>query len=1081
MFLSNFSVKKPIATIVLIMAMMCMGLLALSKLRVNQSPDVELPFIILNVPYPGASPDTVEREIINRLEKSMQSIPGVTEVNSEAEEGMATIFMKFDFKRNLIEASDDVRNAIATVRYKLPVEMREPILRRIDPSAQPIMSVALSSSKQSHAEISRLAEDQLADKFRAIPGVSTVQVNGSLKRELSVLLHAEKLREYNVSVSEVTNALRLQNTNAPVGKVRGVLDEKSIRLVGRIERPEDFQQIVVKRNGDTIVRLNQVADIKDGFADINGLSVRSGAPNVGIQIARSRDASTVAVATKVRELTAELQKDLPAGTRIEVVRDGGKDAQRSLNNVVESLIFGAVLTIFVVYAFLNSWRSTLITALSLPTSVMAAFIAVWLCGFTLNFMTLLGLSLAIGVLIDDAIVVRENIVRHMENGEDRRTAALNGTAEIGMAVASTTFSIMAVFIPVAFMPGISGEWFRPFALTVTCSVAVSLFISFTLDPMLSAFWGDPPGYHHAPKSGLSKLLARFNTWFDHQADRYGNVIAWALHHRRWMAAIAVASFAGAIGLHIWKGGSAFLPKQDGSNLAIDVRTPASSSVEYSRLKMEEAAALARGIKEVKETNSYINPSGGRIYVDIGMRTERNRTGSEIAVELREKVQRLVGAEYVVQDDLNNGGGKPVQIEFTGPDTRKLMELTSVYMDKLRQVKGAVDVGLSQQDPKDELQIELDRALANSMGISVGDAANALRVAFAGIEVGDWVDPTGETRDVAVRLDPNDRINIENIARLPIPVIGSNMMVPLDQIAKITMGKGPSGIEHKDGKRVITVSANAQGRSNGEVTADAMKLAKSMDFPPGYGLSLGGAGKDQQELFTQIIISLVSGIGLMYLILVMQFGSFTAPTAVMLSLPLSLIGVVLALLLTKGTINLMSLIGIIMLMGLVAKNAILLLDAARSREAEGMDREEALMAAGRARLRPILMTTFALIAGMLPVAMAYGESGQFYQPLAIAIIGGTITSTFLTLLVVPTFYDSIEITRDRMVAKFGRRAERFHALPAFVMTFVEVILALTFVRLVFRLLVKAWRFATGRRAPAAKAGVGKAKLVKAETV
>jgi multidrug efflux pump subunit AcrB len=395
-----------------------------------------------------------------------------------------------------------------------------------------------------------------------------------------------------------------------------------------------------------------------------------------------------------------------------------------------------------------------------------------------------------------------------------------------------------------------------------------------------------------------------------------------------------------------------------------------------------------------------------------------------------------------------------------------MELTTVYMDKLRQVPGAVDVGLSQQDPKDELQIELDRGLANSMGISVGDAASALRVAFAGIEVGDWVDPTGETRDVAVRLDPADRVSTEHIARLPIPVIGSNQMVPLDQIANITMGKGPSGIEHKDGKRIITVSANAQGRSNGEVTADAMKLAKSMDFPPGYGLALGGAGKDQAELFTQMIISLLSGIGLMYLVLVMQFGSFTAPAAVMLSLPLSLIGVVLALVLTGSTINLMSLIGIIMLMGLVAKNAILLLDAARSREAEGMDREEALMAAGRARLRPILMTTFALIAGMLPVAMAYGESGQFYQPLAIAIIGGTITSTMLTLLVVPTFYDSIEIARDRMVAKFKRRALRYHALPAFAMTFVEAILALTFVRLVFRLVMKLGRFATGRRAQVA---------------
>jgi len=361
----------------------------------------------------------------------------------------------------------------------------------------------------------------------------------------------------------------------------------------------------------------------------------------------------------------------------------------------------------------------------------------------------------------------------------------------------------------------------------------------------------------------------------------------------------------------------------------------------------------------------------------------------------------------------------------------------------------------------ELQIELDRGLASSMGISVGDAAQSLRVAFAGIEVGDWVDPTGETRDVAVRLHPDDRVNIENIERLPIAVTGTNMMVPLDQIAKITMGKGPAGIRHKNGKRVITVSANVQGRASGEVTGEAMKLAKSFEFPPGYGLGLGGSGKYLQELVTDIMIALGSGIALMYLILVMQFGSFTAPLGVMMSLPLSLIGVVIALLLTGGTLNLMSFIGIIMLMGLVAKNAILLLDAARALEAEGYGREEALMQAGRKRLRPILMTTFALIAGMLPVALALGDAGEFYQPLAVAIIGGTITSTLLTLLVVPTFYDSIEIARDRMVAKFGRRAERFHAVPAFLMTFVEAILTLVFVRLIYRSLVQLGRLAARR--------------------
>jgi HAE1 family hydrophobic/amphiphilic exporter-1 len=1051
MFLSDFSIKRPIATVVIIIALMCLGLMALSKLRVNQRPDVEIPMIFVTVPYPGASPETVEREIINRLEKSLQSITGVTETQSTASEGQARIQMKFTFNKNLIEATDEIRNSIASVRYKLPTEMREPIVQRLDISAEPIMQMSLSSKTQSQAVISRMAEDQLADRFRGIDGVSVVTVNGSLRRELSVLLRAEKLREYNVSVGEVVNALRMQNTNAPVGKVRGSLDEKSIRLVGRIERPDDFQSVVVKRRGDELIRLGQLATIEDGFAEVNNVSVRSGKPNVGISVTRSRDASTVKVAKDVRDMVKTINKELPEGTVMEVTQDGGEESESNLNNVIESLVFGAVLTIFVVYAFLNSWRSTLITALSLPTSVIAAFIAVWLCGFTLNFMTLLGLSLAIGVLIDDAIVVRENIVRHMQLGSDRRKAALEGTAEIGLAVAATTFSIMAVFIPVAVMPGVSGEWFRPFALTVTCSVMVSLFISFTLDPMLSAFWGDPPDHHTAPKKGISKVLGRFNDWFDHQADRYGKVIGWALHHRRWMTAIALLTFVGAIGLHAKFGGSSFLPQSDYGTIMIDVRTPSSSSLDYSRMKLESAAQLARQLPETKQTNSYVNLSGGRIYVDLGKKKERKRSVTEAAKELREKLSHLVGAEYVVLDDLSNGNRKPIQVEFTGPDTRKLMAITSAYMDKLRQVPGAVDVGLSEQDPKDELQIELDRGLANSMGISAGDAAQALRVAFAGIEVGDWVDPTGESRDVAVRLHPEDRTGAENIERLPIAVTGTNQMVPLDQIARVTMGKGPATITHKDGKRLIAVSANSQGRSTGEVTADAMKLAKEIEFPPGYGLSLGGAGKDQKELFTEMTIALVSGIGLMYLILVMQFGSFTAPIAVMLSLPLSLIGVVLALLLTNGTLNLMSFIGIIMLMGLVAKNAILLLDAARKREEEGYGREDALMHAGRMRLRPILMTTFALIAGMIPVALGLGEGGEFYRPLAVAIIGGTITSTILTLLVVPTFYDSIEIAHDRAMAKFGRRAVRWPVLVAFLMTLVEALLTLTFVRLAYRTL------------------------------
>src|SRR5690349_17769184 len=587
MFLSNFSIKQPVTTVAIIIVLMCLGLLALTHLRVNQIPDVEMPVMVVQFPYPGASPESVERDIINRVEKSLQSIPQIYELRSTASDGQAQFVIVFDFKKDMTQSGDEVRNAIAGVRYKLPIEMREPVLFRIDPSADPIMNLGLSSTKQSHAEISRLAEDVLADQLRGIDGVAVVDVDGSLNRELSVLLHAQKLREYNVSAGDVVNALRAQNTNAPVGRVKGDLDEQNIRLVGRIESPREFNDIVIKRQGNEVIRLGQVATVQDGFAEPGSYSLRSGRPNVGLSVIRQREASTVTVANRVRDEVDKINQTLPEGTKLEVTRDGGKEASDKLGNVIHALIFGAGLTIFVVYACLNSWRSTLITGLSLPTSAIAAFIAVWLCGFTLNFMTLLGLSLAIGVLIDDAIVVRENIVRHMERGEDRRAAAQNGTAEIGLAVSATTFSIVAVFVPVAFMGGGAGEWFRPFAVTVVASVMVSLFISFTLDPMMSAYWGDPPGHSHKPRRGFGALLAGFNRWFDAQADRYGRVIAWALHHRVWMALIAVATLAAALYLQYSLGRTDFLPRSDGNMIAVQINTPSSASLDYSRLKVEK--------------------------------------------------------------------------------------------------------------------------------------------------------------------------------------------------------------------------------------------------------------------------------------------------------------------------------------------------------------------------------------------------------------------------------------------------------------------------------------------------------------
>jgi len=1023
MFLSEFSIKRPVVTVVIALALMVFGYFALTKLRTNQMPDVQPPVLVVRIPYPGASPETVEREILNRVEDSLSSISGIDEIRSYARDSFATIVVVFEFKKNLIEAAQEIRDAIATVRDKLPTEMKEPYLQREDPNDQPVLNLALHSEKLSLMELSRIADLLIAKELRTVPGVALVDLRGELTREMTVFLRSAAMREANVSVMDVLNALRAQNLAAPVGHVEQGLDEQSIRLLGRLENPSDFENVVIKQMGDASVRLGQVAEVVDGHAEQRRYTLLNGVPSVGIAVTKSREASTITVTDNLLATLEELKPELPEGVEITTVFNDGKWVRNSLRNVIEALTAGALLTILTVYIFLNSWRSTIITATALPTSVLAAFIAVWASGFTLNFMTLLGLSLAIGVLIDDAIVVRENIVRHMEMGKDKLTASREGTREIGLAVMATTFAIVAVFVPVAFMEGMPGQWFKPFGLTVAVSVLVSLFISFSLDPMLSAYWGD--SHTVKPKRGpVGRALERFNIWFDRKAQGYSRVIDWALHHRVWMWLLAFGSLLGAVAMIATQSvGSSFLPQTDNGAIQIDVRAPSGSSLEYTRIKAEQAAALASGLPEVEYVMTTVgtdgNVSKAKVEIDLVDENLRDRSAQEIAQALRAETRRLVGAEFTLIDDLNNGAQKPLQIQFRGPDSRKLNELVGQYMEELKRVEGAVDIGLSTQEPKPELQVKVDRGLASSLGISMSDAANALRVAFAGVEIGDWIDPTGETRNVAVRLSPEDRLAAGDLETLPIIAVGETI-VPLKQIASVTMGDGPAAIEHYNRENTVAVTANIEGRSFGEVFSEAMALAKAMDFPPGYDLVVGGAGRDQQEVFGSMLAALGIAVMLMYLILVVQFHSFLTPVAIMLSLPLSLIGVVLALKFTGSTLNLMSLIGVIMLMGLVAKNAILLIDFARKKEAEGMDRDSALIMAGQERLRPILMTTFALVAGMLPVAIGWGEGAAFYRPLGIAIIGGMITSTVLTLLVVPTFYDSLQTRGERILEWMKRK-------------------------------------------------------------
>ncbi|HEV8497741.1 MAG TPA: efflux RND transporter permease subunit [Gemmatimonadaceae bacterium] len=1092
MIISDFAIKRPLITVVAMVALVIFGLFALLKLKTDEFPDVSPQFLTVGIVYPGASPDVVESEVLKPVEEQIGSISGVKRIIGKAYDGYSMIMIEFLFGKDMNVASQEVRDAISSVRSDLPTEMKEPIIQKFNSTDRPIVSIAISSSVLSPAELTRLADPGITRELRAIPGVADVQIFGKVERELTVEVDPHRLQAANVSVAQVVQALEAQNLAAPVGRVNGTLDERAIRLRGRLTNPAEFENLVVADRNGTLVRLGQVATIKDATEEPRTLALFNGQEAIGIDVKKSNGYSTTDVASKVRDRLAQIEKTLPRGTKIDLVKDSGVRVTHAVTNVEEALLLGAVLTVLVVFLFLNSWRSTVITGVALPISVLASFIAVWALGFKLETMSLLGLSLAIGILIDDAIVVRENIVRHVEMGKDHFRAAHEGTDEIGLAVAATTFSILAVFVPIGFMPGIGGQWFKPFALTIACSVAVSLFVSFSLDPMLSAYWPDPHKPPHM-RGWITRQLDKFNAWFNRQSQNYKTVIAWALDHRAAMVTIAALTFVASfflpsrgltglaaaivgivimvfglntrrvhavvravvvlvgLALFIWLPqqvkpfrtvGTGFFPEDDRAEFIMAIETPPGSNLQYTRLKAEEAANIARSHKEVRYTYTTLGNSAtggvdeGNIYVRTVAKGERNVSIEQFAEELRHETARMSGATISIFTSDFNAGFKAIQLQLRGQDVLALSQAAEMVRAEVQKVPGAVDIGLSTKGQKPELEIDLNRGVAGSLGMTVGQVAQSLRPAFAGIDAGYWIDPTGKSRKVTVRLTPESRQRASDLEQLPMIVVGPNGLpttMPLGQVATIKSGVGPAIIDHLNREPVVTVELNTSGRAAGDVTADIQSRLEKMRLPAGVHYTIGGDAESQAEVFGQIFSALGLAVLLMYLILVVQFGSFVDPVAILMSLPLSLIGVMVALAITGMTINIMSLIGVILLMGIVAKNAILLIDFAKwAREERGLPLREALIEAGSIRLRPILMTTFALIAGMIPVALGRGEGAQFRAPLGVAVIGGVITSTFLTLLVIPTGYEILDEWRQKFSRLVGMKPKQMtaeHPIPA----------------------------------------------------
>src|SRR5215212_8383939 len=760
MFISDFAIKKPLVTVVSMLALAVFGLFALLNLKTDEFPDVAPPFVSVGIPYPGASPDGVAKEILDPIEEQIASITGVKHVMGKAYDGYGFILVEFQFGKDLAEATQDLRDAISAKRADLPLEMKEPIIKKFNDTDRPIVSLALTSTTLSQAELTRLADPTITRELRSLPGVAEVLVSGKVERELTVELIPSRMQSAGVSVGQVVQALQLQNLAAPVGRVTGDLDERSIRLKGRLENPQEFTQLVVAERNGQITRLGDIAIVRDGTEEPRTLALFNDREAVGLDIKKSKGYSTTDVSDRIRARVVDLQKTLPTGTKLELVKDAGWRVAAAVRNVEEALLEGAFLTVLVVFVFLNSWRSTVITGLALPVSVLASFIAVWAFGFTLNTMSLLGLSLAIGILIDDAIVVRENIVRHIEMGKDHMTASHEGTDEIGLAVAATTFSIVAVFVPVAFMYGVAGQWFKPFALTIASSVLVSLFVSFSLDPMLSAYWADPQVEAGERRNPIAHALEKFNHWFNRMAIKYKGLIAWALDHRVAMVLIAIGSFVGALALPaVGLVGASFFGTEDQSEVNIAIETPPGSNLAYTRIKAEEAARIARAHKDiVKFTYTTVGGSTGdvnlaSIYVRLVPKSDRNIGAEDFGRQLRNEVGRISGATMSVYTNNFGGAQKQIQIQLRGGTIKSMTPAAELLAEQVRQVKGAVDVGLSTKGQKPELSVDINRGLAGTLGVTIAQIAQSLRPAFAGIKAGDWEDPSSEMREVNVRLAP----------------------------------------------------------------------------------------------------------------------------------------------------------------------------------------------------------------------------------------------------------------------------------------------------------------------------------------
>lgn len=1017
MTLSDISIRRPVFAWMLMAGLIMFGLISVSRMGVSQLPDVDFPVISISVNYPGASPEIVETNVIDILEDAVMSVEGVRNVSSTSRYGAGRISVEFDLSRDIDQALQEVQAKVAGAQRTLPPDLESPILRKSNPEDQPIMWMSVTSTKASLPELMRYVKDHLKDRFSSLPGVGEVLFGGYVEPNLRVWISEKKLDRYNLTASDVINAIQKQHVELPAGLISTPRTQFDVRTLGEATTPEEFGNIVINQRGGspiyTPILLKQVASVEDGTEDIGRISRANGVRAVGIGIRKQRGANTVEVAHEVKQRMAQVNTRLPDGMAVAVNFDSTQFIEDSVNEFKFALLMSAVVTSLVVWLFLGSWSSTLNILMAIPTSIIGTFIIIYFFGFTLNTFTLLGLSLAIGIVVDDAIMVLENIVRHREMGEDRITAALNGTRQITFAALAATLAVVAIFLPVAFMTGVIGQFFYQFGVTMTAAVLLSLLEALTLTSMRASQFVEPG-------NRKTKIGRAIDAGFTGLSNLYHRSLGFTLRHPWWMVIASLIFFAVSVNAVRFIN-KEFMPVQDQSSFVIRARTPIDSSLEYTNERAKQAEKVLMAHQEVRRVYSAVGGfgSGGQsnlfnIFVSLKQPKERGvnpkfghvLTQQELMGVVRKELKALklkASIRDLSQRGFGSSRGFPVEFSLQGPEWDKLVSLSKLMEKKMEATGLMTDIDDDYISGAQEARVIPNRAEAAARGVSVETIAQTIRTMVGGTVAGQY-SSGGHRYDIRVSMKHDQLQDPDQLKHF---YVRNNRgeLVRLADVVKIQRGTGPVQINRNDRERSIKITANVADGKSQQAALSAAKQIAEQNLPSNYHADFTGGSQAFNEAFSGLLFVMILGIIVSYMVLASQFNSFIHPFTVLIALPFSVSGAFLSLWLAGDSLNIFSYIGLILLMGIVKKNSILLVDFTNQVRAQRpVSIREALHEACPIRLRPILMTSFATIAAALPLALSLGPGAELRAPMAVAVIGGVLVSSLLTLYVVPAVYE-----------------------------------------------------------------------------